>query len=119
MKRITRRQGLIAALYLASLIILLTTNPQSLPLIVLLIPLTLFFVAFFLTIRGLLIRGLKKRSDKLTTRQLTGLSAMIAGLPYLCILLQSVGQLSLRDFLLLVIFFGILWFYVRRSQVFT
>ena len=116
MKKLTRSQLAAIFLYSICLIILVTTNPQNLPVAVLLAPLALLFLALLLTVRWAVFKVGDSRNSKLSKKRLNSLAVMVAGFPFLCILLQSIGQFSVRDLAMLVVFFGVLWFYLARTQ---
>ncbi len=116
MKRLTRNQIFAIIFYLITFIILLSTQPQHLPVAVLLIPLLTFFMAFLLTVRWAVFKFARSRDSRLSKKRLDILSIMIAAFPVLCVLLQSIGQFSFRDLIMLAVFFIILWFYLVRSQ---
>lgn len=97
---------------------LVFTNPQNLPLILLILPLLLFFVALFLTVRSILAH-LDGGINRANARYRTVLAATISAFPVMCLLLQSIGQFSARDFVTISILFGILIFYINRMKVTT
>jgi len=89
-------------------ILLFTTQPSRLPAAVLFLPFGLIFVALALLI-ALVIR--KRGHISIRTFRT---AAVGATLPVLLLVLQSVGQLTLRDALTLFILFGITYFYMSK-----
>jgi hypothetical protein len=87
------------------------TNPQKMPLPVLIIPFILIFTLLYLPLRILL----RYLYPKIANRKLTAFSSLSAAFPVVCLLLQSVGQFSSRDFVTLVALFVVLWFYLNRA----
>ncbi len=114
--RYIRRIKFILPLYLIVVALLLFTNPQHLPLALLLLPLLVFFVALFLTIKMLMEHFARDNGASPTSKKQAVLAAIIAGFPVLCLLLKSVGQMSVRDFIILLVMFGLLGFYVNRMN---
>lgn len=90
------------------LIFLGFTNPATLPSFLLVIPFTLLFTTLY-AISYILLR-------KMGLRRLRSLRLGIvcAGLPVSLLLLQSIGQLTVRDVLTILIFFGVAYFYISR-----
>jgi len=90
------------------LLILLTTDPQSLPSVVLVAPFVLLFVILAVLIS--LIFGLYglSRSGRLRAGMIG------AAMPVLLLLLKSLGQLTLRDTLAIFALFAIAYFYASR-----
>lgn len=106
--------GALVSLVLA-LLILISTNPQNLPAIFLLLPFVFFFLALFLAILAV--------NTYLSKNELTDsgsknvfFSFLMAGYPTMLILLQSIGQLSVRDVITLTLICGLSAFYVTRSS---
>jgi hypothetical protein len=118
MKHIRHGKFIIGGFYLTTFILLLATNPKHLSLTILLVPLLLFFIAFYFTVRWIILR-LKATNKTFSSKKASILAVLITGLPFLCVLLQSIGQFSVRDFITLVVLFGVLYFYLMRGQVFS
>lgn len=94
------------------LLFLLITNPHKSPLIVLLIPFILLFVSLYNTILFLL--NLVGRGGKVVKHARP--IAIILGLePVLLLLLASINQLTLGDFILSLVLIGGLAWYLSRS----
>jgi len=117
MKHIRHGKLIIGCLYATTLVLLLATNPTHLSLTALLIPLLSFFTAFYFTIRWMIMK-FKNTNKNFSSKKVSILAALITGLPFLCVLLQSIGQFSVRDFITLVVLFSVLYFYLMRGQVF-
>jgi hypothetical protein len=106
MKRTVRVIGIAGV----SLLTLVTaTQPARLPSIVLIVPFVLMFAILALTI-ALLIAW---RHEVLGFRAIRA-GCMAAVLPIVLLVLQSVGQLTLRDGLTLAALFGITYFYMSK-----
>ena len=116
MKRLNTNQITIILLYALCLLIFAATNPQHLPVSLLLVPLIALFIAFLFTTRWVVFKIASRKNSKLSKKRLGTLAIILAGFPFLCILLQSIGQFSLRDLAMLAVFFSVLWFYLVRSQ---
>jgi hypothetical protein len=112
--RITMRKRIILTvfLYLIGFTLLLTTDPQKLPLIILIIPFIVFFLALFSTIK-LFISVFNPRNDKLNKKS-TIQAAILSSFPIVCLLLLSIGQFSLRVFVTFLLLYIVLWFYGNR-----
>lgn len=107
-----RKYWLIIALYVAGILMLLLTEPNNLPISLLLLPFMIFFLAFTLSLRSLMYYFGKKTA--VAQRKYSLLAAALAAFPILCLLLQSTDKLSLRDFITGLVMLIILWFYVGR-----
>jgi hypothetical protein len=92
-------------------LLLFTTNPQKMPLPVLILPFILIFVLLWLPLR-MVLRYFYPITSK---RKLAIFAALLAVFPVVCLLLQSVGQFSSRDFITLAALFVVLWFYLNRA----
>jgi len=103
MKRKTVTLSLVVLLLF---VFLISTNPTSVPSFFLVVPFMLMFVCLFLaTVSYLEQLGFSRR------RRLR-MSVLCAGLPCVLLVLQSIDQLTARDVLAVVGFFGLLFFYV-------
>ena len=99
-------------LFMSIPLFMIATNPESLPLPLLIAPFALLFGALYLTSKLML----DKFFTNLNGKPLKGVAVSLAGLPVLLIILQSIGQLSIRD---LLITFGLvagLIFYFRKTD---
>jgi len=92
-------------------ILLFTTNPQKMPLPVLIIPFILIFILLWLVLR-IVLRYFYATTPK---RKLSIFAGLLSAFPVVCLLLQSVGQFSARDFITLAALFIVLWFYLNRA----
>lgn len=86
-------------------ILLMTTQPNQLPSIVLILPFLLILLIVFLGVR-LLFGGKSGR--------ISGSALLIAGLVVIFLALQSLGQLTPRDMIMLSILFATAYFYMYR-----
>lgn len=98
--------------YLLIPIFMTVTNPETLPLPLLTIPFILVFAALYMTV-GLL---LKKYFSNLRGKSPQAVALTLSGLPVLLIILQSIGQLSIRDLLIIVTLIVGLIFYFRKTD---
>ena len=88
---------------------LLVLDPSTLPSFLLVVPFILMFVVLSLVFyEGLILL----RFDRLTARKL---AILCASLPVLLLVLQSVGQLTFRDVLVLFLLSVVAWFYIART----
>jgi len=95
-----------------TLVLLLTvTDPSKVPSFVLIIPFVLLFVVLFLFM--LVLSTKKDWSRAKTIRR----SVVLAGLPTTFLIMQSVGQLTIRDVISILAIFIIAYFYVSRAVV--
>lgn len=89
---------------------LLTTDPETLPLPLLLVPFLLLALALYKTAE----LGYKILFKKLTTQRIRLLAVITASLPTLILILASIGQLTLRDTAIIGGLLIFLTFYLRR-----
>lgn len=95
-------------------IFLYNTDPRTLPAVLLIIPFLLFFGSLFITLLGVF-KILRPQQAFFTKKHLIA-AAVLAFLPTLCLVLKSIGQLTVRDTALLVIFVIIVLLYVVRAD---
>jgi len=108
--KFTTRISLISSTILLS--ILLLTDPQMLPSVILIAPFVLIFVALLACIIAVL--GLY--GDMPWRRKLrVGLAG--AFIPVILLILQSLGQLTFRDVLAVFILFGVVYFYLSKLHM--
>lgn len=96
--------------YLILIVILLTTNPDNMPLPVITIPFIVIFLCLFLTadlIARYIFSNLKPKSR-------TKISMVLAVFPVLLIILQSINQLTVKDLIITVGLFLLLVFYFKK-----
>lgn len=90
------------------LLFLLLTNPEGLPSVALIVPFVLLFIVFLAAILILLGIYAMPRQKKLKV----GLIG--AAVPVLLLVLQSLGQLTVRDVLAVLVLFCATYFYISR-----
>lgn len=100
-----------SALYLSGPLFIALTNPDNLPLPLLVLPFLWLFVALFVAIRQVL-----GRFKDIRTRQATLVAGFGATLPVLLIIFQSIHQLSIRDILLSIGLVGVAALYMLRAD---
>lgn len=106
-----KRKHVIAVLVGASLlfIIMLTfTNPTRLSSLALIAP---FFLLFLILWCG---SFLLLRASNFGRNRSLRLGIVLSGLPIGLLLLQSIGQLTIRDVITILVFFGVAYFYIDR-----
>ncbi|MCA9332370.1 hypothetical protein KDA00_00685 [Candidatus Saccharibacteria bacterium] len=105
------RKTLVLIIVIASLpLFLLMTNPEHLPLIFLLTPIALVFLIFYKS--SMMLIGLYK-SNTNVTKQRT-MSSLLAALPTLLIVLQSIQQLTYKDVIIVIFLWLMLWWYLLK-----
>jgi hypothetical protein len=90
------------------LLLLFTTDPQKLPSAVLVIPFMLLFVVIASGVPAVL------RVYGLAGQRLAKIGATVAVMPVLLLVLQSLGQLTVRDALAMFVLFSVAYFYMTR-----
>jgi hypothetical protein len=108
----------LVVLYILTLSFLMVTNPAKLPSVVLILPLLLLFCAIYFTVIEIVMitRGKEQHADT-PTRRPRSIAAIIAGLPVLLLILQSIGQLTFWDVLTVLAIFIIAYVYALRSSL--
>lgn len=101
----------IMGLVILGCLLLLTTNPERMPLPVLILPFIIIFILLWLILRIVL----RYFYPGLTKSKMRVFAALLAAFPVVCLLLQSVGQFSSRDFITLSALIVVLWFYLNRA----
>jgi hypothetical protein len=114
MKRLRKYLGIVG-LYVLSFGVLLLTNPQHTRPVFLVLPLLIFFIAIFLTLLALLGAFARRRGRKLSRNSIIAV-AVITAFPVLLILLQSIGQLSVRDVVTLILIIVVLGLYISKIR---
>lgn len=93
------------------LVYLLSMNPGELPSVLLIVPFALLFIVIFLVVASIVghygVTGPKR----------IRLSVVIAIAPALLLVLQSLGQLTVRDTVAMFALFGVTYFYIVRLDV--
>lgn len=92
---------------LGLVVFMFLTNPTDLPSVILVVPFILCYIIAFLSIRLLL--------GKLGGGIRTGASALLAGLVVVLLALQSLGQLTARDTVMVILLFGVAFLYIKRK----
>lgn len=93
------------------LLFLLGTDPQQLPSVLLTAP----FVLLFIVTASLASFALG--SLQISRQKKTKLVVVVATVPVLLLVLQSLGQLTVRDVLAVTVLFGVAYFYISRFSV--
>lgn len=102
---------LLVSNYGALILFLAISNPHDLSAIMLVIPILLLFSALFITMFWYVLR----HSESTGLRR-TAISALIAGVPSVLLLLRSMGQLSFKDILLMMVFAFVTFIYADRIR---
>jgi len=106
-----KRKHVIAVLTGSSLlftIMLTATNPTKLSSLALIVPFFLLFLILWCASFLLL------RASNLGRNRSLRLGIVLSGLPIGLLLLQSIGQLTIRDVITILVFFGVAYFYIDR-----
>lgn len=90
------------------LLFFLYTSPDRLPSAFLIVPFLLIFILFLSA--GLLILGRLGATKRVRLR----VSLLVASVPVCLLILQSLGQLTLRDCLVIFVLVVMVYFYVLR-----
>src|SRR5688572_5909394 len=90
------------------LLLLFTTDPQELPSPLLVAPFALLFILIASSVPIVL------GAYGLAGQKAAKIGATIAAMPVLLLVLQSLGQLTVRDTLAMVVLFGVAYFYMSR-----
>jgi hypothetical protein len=92
---------LLVLLYVSLPVFLVSTNPQRLPIILLILPVVLLFIILYTTVYLLLTRKVKLAKSISKTRLIViaGLTAIV---PVLMLVLASIRQFTLKDILLTI-----------------
>jgi len=111
-KTLSKRFGLFL-IYISLPIFLIFTNPQNLPISLLIIPYGLLFVIIYVTSYLLLPKYFPKTFSETRTKKVI-MSGVLSFIPVLVFLLTSIGQFNLWDIVLsLLILFLIAWYLLR------
>lgn len=107
----SRDTGFLALLIVGLVLFLLFTSPYELPLFMLIVPFILLaLILFKLSKMILMLLSVSGKKSKF-------ISGAITSLVMLVILLQSIRQLSINDFLIVTALFVGLIFYMRRIDL--
>lgn len=101
---------IVSALCLIAVVLLFsTTDPNKVPSFILPIPFVLLFVSVLILASWLL------QHYGMAMRRSVRVGVLCAGIPILLLVLQSIGQLTLKDVLTIIVLFSISYFYVART----
>ena len=107
------------ALYLFVILLLMVTSPKNIPSVLLIVPFVLLFVANFMTVTVILDRingRINAPSARVYFSRPRMIAVLIAGFPVLLLVLQSIGQLTVRDTLTACVIFILAYFYIVKSS---
>lgn len=114
-KKITKHIVILITCCCAIALFLAMTNPKRLPPVLLIIPFVLLFLIIFLGVlavgrvisgRQSLVRASERRSRVPTF--------VVSALPVLLLVLQSVGQLTSKDVMIVLTIFSLAYLYIAR-----
>jgi hypothetical protein len=104
---------ILAGCFLALIVLFFTTDPNSVPSSILVLPFLLLFLLLLTAIYVLLqTRGVPSHKS-------LKIGALGAVAPLALLVLQSIGQLTVRDVLVLAALFGLSYFYISRNAATT
>jgi quinol-cytochrome oxidoreductase complex cytochrome b subunit len=104
------RMKLLIATFSGLLIFFFFTNPETLPSVVLVVPFVLIFTFLALVFKTLV--------DKTMRRRNTAITLLFSGFVVVLLALQTLGQLTLRDIIMVTALFCVAFLYIyRRSTV--
>lgn len=116
------RLGRLMIMYISGIVFLMSTNPQKLPSVVLILPFVALFVMIYLTVIELL-KLLSSREDEKVAGEVIvrprRTAILLAAVPTLLLVLQSIGQLGAKDILTVSIILIIGYFYIVKSTGFS
>ena len=93
----------------AVLLLFMATDPNKVPSFILILPFILLFVSLLLFVSTLL------RWQGMAKGRSIRLAVVFSAIPLILLVLQSIGQLTVRDVLTMAILFALSYFYVSRS----
>jgi hypothetical protein len=102
-----------------TLLFLIMTNPSKLPSFALVVPFVLITIILYLALMTFIeyIKGSKNSDHSVYIVRPRVVAAMVAGFPVILLVLQSIGQLSLRDVLTVVTIFLLVYFYSAKFTI--
>jgi len=109
-----RRLSWLLVFYLVLLLVLISTDPYRSPLLVVVVPFGLIFIALFMTINSLM--KLTPGVQRLSSKKRLFIAAAAAWLPVMLLILRSIDQLTVRDGLIMIIFVLALLVYTSRTN---
>lgn len=98
--------------YLAGPLFLVLTNPQSLPLPLILFPFIWLFAAIYIAVNA----GVRHRFKQLAARRRIVIAGTSAALPVLLLVFESIHQLTLKDVALVIALIAVTSFYILRAD---
>lgn len=109
-----KRNTIYAALYASLPLFLLSTNPEKLPLPLIIMPFILLFIILFFSA----IKLFKMYASSFETSKRYILAGFLAGFPVLIMVFQSLHQLSWKDALIIGgLLIGSMW-YLKRLDLY-
>lgn len=99
--------GLLAIMLIA---LFLGTNPQQLPSVFLVMPFLVIFSALFWGAKWFILRRYSN------IRKANRIAVLCASLPTLLLVLQSLGQLTIKDVGITTVLFILSYFYIARNM---
>jgi len=99
-----------AVLLVTALLLFMTTDPDRVPSFILPVPFVLLFVSLLLFLAW----GLQKYVG-MTFRRSIKVGVLCAAIPTILLVLQSIGQLTIKDVLTIAILFLVSYFYIART----
>lgn len=109
-----KRFSWLLSVYAILLLVLFTTDPFRSPLLVVIVPFGLIFLALFMTLNRVLSR---LGGQRLSRQKRLFIAAGAAWLPVMLLILRSIDQLTVRDGFILAIFIGALLLYISRTNL--
>ena len=97
------------------LLFLLSTDPQELPSVFLILPFIFIFVIILTLVTGVL--SIFGQGQASTHKAKFKAGMICASAPVLLLVLQSLGQLTIHDLLAVSVLFGVSYFYLSRFGV--
>jgi hypothetical protein len=98
-----------SACLLGLLVLFITTEPTDVPSFILVLP----FLFIFIILLSLISLLLQKRG--MSVRRSWRVGALFAAIPLTLLILQSIGQLTVRDLLTIAALFSLSYFYITRT----
>jgi len=108
-----RPLSIIAACLIVLILLLCCTNPRTLPAYILVVPFIALFIALFTTLTAILEARGMARGKTLRTAVLCTVP------PMLLLVMQSIGQLTVRDVITVGALFLLSYFYMSRTSTST
>jgi hypothetical protein len=115
--RINQNVFKLGVMYVSIVIFLTATNPNKLPSVILVVPFMFFFLAFYASVMVVLASVRDRRRQTIIGMQVLRpkiVACLVAGFPVLLMVLQSIGQLTVKDVIMTAIICMISYFYVAK-----